>query len=201
MTAQVGEIVRVDERNYYLAGVDGAGLFNPRHEGLEPRMVSTACYRGYVCLYQVANNQLLLQELTVHLDYPLMLKAKYKGEPELFGKPPIYREDEEELFYGDLAKHISFSGNLLLGKRFISALYVHAGFHPAYKFESVLHLNFKDGQLISAADISQEMETFRQSLSHFERGIMGLISDQDDKFDEWLLSTFGLVVGPFSNIA
>ena len=56
---------------------------------------------------------------------------------------------------------VPFTGGLLLGADFIEELYVHMGFHPAYKYQHVLELTFETGQLLSQSDRSIEMEEIR----------------------------------------
>lgn len=44
-------------------------------------------------------------------------------------------------------KDVPLSGGLLLGEGFIQELYVHMGFHPAWKYLHVIELIFEGGQL------------------------------------------------------
>lgn len=52
---------------------------------------------------------------------------------------------------------IPFSSGLLLGDGFIRELYVHMGFHPAWKFERVVELIFEGGQLTRSHDRSEQL--------------------------------------------
>jgi hypothetical protein len=60
---------------------------------------------------------------------------------------------------------IGYTGSLLLGHDFIRELYVHMGFHPAWKYREIHELVFDKGRLVNAADRSTEMAMLRDSLS------------------------------------
>jgi len=61
---------------------------------------------------------------------------------------------------------VPFSGGLLLGHDFIQELYVHMGFHPAWKFRQVHEVLFENGQVVKAADRSAEMAEFRAMVAN-----------------------------------
>jgi len=48
-----------------------------------------------------------------------------------------------------------FSGSLVLGHGFIKELYDHMGFHPRWKYTTVLEMEFEEGRLIAVADESE----------------------------------------------
>ena len=64
-----------------------------------------------------------------------------------------------------LREVVPFTGGLLLGDDFIQEMYVHMGFHPAYKFRVVHELVFDAGQLTGEYDRSDQMAEFRDMLS------------------------------------
>ena len=49
MTGQFPDELRYRGRLYAITAVDGRGLFDAREHGLEPGMLSTACWRGVWC--------------------------------------------------------------------------------------------------------------------------------------------------------
>lgn len=63
MTAQIPDTVLYGTGRYDLAGVGGYGLFDPGEHGLQVGMISTACWRGFICEYTVEDNQLFLTSL------------------------------------------------------------------------------------------------------------------------------------------
>jgi hypothetical protein len=63
-----------------------------------------------------------------------------------------------------LGHRVPFSGGLLLADDFIDELYVHMGFHPAWKYREVHELVFLDGDLVLEADRSEQIAEFRQEI-------------------------------------
>jgi len=150
-------------RELSLAGVKGEGLFDPTDHGLKPVMISTACWRGFVCTYEVVEVRLRLRDLEIGLD---------DDQVELCGRRP-QRERFGGQRFTELAHPVPFTGGLLLADGFIQELYVHMGFHPAWKFEVVHELIFADGELTSAADRSREIAQLRQEIAHRSLGPEG----------------------------
>jgi hypothetical protein len=164
MTAQFHDSVKYRRRWYDLAGVHGQGLFDPLAYGLVPTVRSTACWRGFVCQYKVASGELILDCLHISLGRATDATPGSGGPPELFG----VRAKRQEGFLGWAFKRlhhpVSFSGGLLLARKFIKGLYVHMGFHPAWKFQSVVECLFDDGKLTKATDRSVEMARIRERM-------------------------------------
>jgi hypothetical protein len=158
MTAQFSDPVKYCGRSYSLAGKNGTGLFDPAAHGLKPVGRCSACWRGFVCTYAVHNRKLLLDAFVVCLDGPA---------PPLFGVAPKPDEGDIRLFdavYEELAHPLPYSGGLLLADGFIEDLYVHMGFHPAWKYREVHELVFRDGELVQQTDRSEQIAEFRQEL-------------------------------------
>ena len=59
--------------------------------------------------------------------------------------------------------NLAFTGTLLLGDGFIRELYVHMGFHPAWKYERVTRLELSDGLVTEAADESDQYARLRRA--------------------------------------
>jgi hypothetical protein len=66
--------------------------------------------------------------------------------------------------YQNLNISIPYTGSILLGTDFIRELYVHMGFHPAWKYNTVVELTFENGKLIRESDISEAMARLRQTM-------------------------------------
>ena len=117
----------------------------------------SACWRGFVCSYLVEGPRLLLDSLEMSLDGPA---------PKLFGVRPKPLKGDFTIFdavYEGLGHRVPFSGGLLLADDFIDELYVHMGFHPAWKYREVHELVFLDGDLVLEADRSEQIAEFRDA--------------------------------------
>lgn len=169
MTAQISDRVNVDGRIYALAEAKGSGLFDPTEVGLHPFPSCTACWRGFVCDYAVEGDSLILSSLHVALRAPEGQQAAANAAPELNGVMPITPEERRAGFnvvYENLGLSVSFTGEMLIGDRFIRELYVHMGFHPAWKYRDVLRMTFEGGRLIERRDVSAEMAELRSRRSN-----------------------------------
>ena len=187
MTAQIPDSVRYEGEEYDLAGVNGAGLFDPAAHGVVPTGTSSANWRGFVASYVVRDGQLHLERLTLGLDRSTDQAA---APPVLFGTGP--EEDFGfELEYTFDEAPIEFSGGVLLGKHFIEELYIHMGFAPAWKYRRVLELIFESGRLLRAHDRSSKVAKIRDRITS------GRAPDPDAQADliRWIDRTFELDYG------
>jgi hypothetical protein len=158
MTAQISDSVTYRGKSYALAGKNGTGLFDPAAHGMKPVGKGSACWRGFICSYAVQDRKLLLDALAVSLDRPA---------PTLFGVAPKSDKRRFQSFhaiYEELAHVQPYTGGLLLAADFIEELYVHMGFHPAWKYREVHELVFRDGELEQEADRSEQIAEFRRAL-------------------------------------
>lgn len=171
MTAQIPDNVDWQGDEYSLAGIDGGPLFDPAEHGLEVRMISTACWRGHICTYAVPDGRFELASLSVGMDDP---------PAELFGTPRAPSE-YGEIRYEPLHHPVPFTGGLLIAADFIVKLYVHMGFHPAWKYERVHELLFDAGRLTAHHDRSAAMAAFRDRDPKLE---------PDANVQDWIKSTF-----------
>ena len=187
MTAQISDTVRYLSVDFRLAGISGDGLFEPVEHGLSPVAISTACWRGYYCTYLVQEDRLLLDTLHVRLQGQDAALAARGDGPLLFGARPGYDEYEGCVVYAALGAPIPFTGGLLLGRDFIHELYVHMGFHPAWKFRQVHELLFEQGRLLEAFDRSEAAAEVRRSLTPDD-----LRPGDPSKIGEWIERTFSL---------
>ena len=90
--------------------------------------------------------------------------AVLSDETELFGVKPTVGEFEGPFYYEGLAFPLPFSGRLLACRGFIDDLYVHMGFHPAWKYKKVMELAFDDGRLIEHRDRSDAVAELRRRI-------------------------------------
>ncbi len=64
--------------------------------------------------------------------------------------------------YEGINYHLEYTGGLLIADGFIKELYVHMGFHPAWKYETVIELIFDTGIMIQEFDRSQRIAEIRK---------------------------------------
>ena len=207
MTAQISDTVIYQGRKFSLAGINGDDLFDPEQIGLEVMMISTACWAGFYCTYTIKDDCLLLTKLTVGLTGDDREAAERGDGPIHFGVHPRrdrlsssqYDPQTKEWaphtywsdWYYDLAYPIEFSGELTIGTDFIQELYVHMGFHPAYKYREVHELVFEAGRLQSAQDCSERMARIREMDDDDPLAPLPL-PDHSDKegIRKWIAETF-----------
>jgi hypothetical protein len=191
MTAQIDDLFRHRRALYSLAGISEGELFDISALGLEPVPTCTACWRGYQALFAVSRSRLVLDRLDVNL----MRGGGEAGsawaetmEPEvgpvINGVSPSLAEGEYDLFnnhYTGLKYPLVYSGGVLLAKGFIEDLYVHMGFHPAWKYRTVIELLFDAGVLKEEFVRSDQMAEIRTLITGSSAG---LESNREQTFDE-----------------
>lgn len=157
MTAQFDDLFRYQNKEFAVAGISESELFQPADFGLHPIPASTACWRGYVAVFTVFEGRLVLDTLSVNL--------KEGQAPTINGAMPEIPTDGFKLFnnvYRNLNYRLHYTGGLLLGHNFIRQLYVHMGFHPAWKYKTVVELFFENGRLIAEFDRSERAVEIRR---------------------------------------
>src|SRR4051794_25893114 len=190
MTAQFSDAVFYRNRPFSLAGVHGQGLFVPEAHGLEPQSSCSACWRGYIVAYEVVDDRLLLKDLSLFPSSEEMAAAcRGEGRP-LFGARPGVPEKSSIVQYDGLHHPLAFTGGLLLADDFIEELYVHMGFHPAWKYREVHELIFDAGRLTRAADRSAEMARLREGMD--AKGLRPSPADGDGRMEKWVRKSFTL---------
>jgi hypothetical protein len=190
VTAQVPDFVQHQGKRYDVVGVSGEGLFRPSDWGMDPTPTSTACWRGFVALYKVEEDRLYLDQLEIGV-------AEAFGKPAIepvrvFGTLPQEQPGGYEAHYRFEDAVVPFIGGLLLGDQFLHEFYVHMGFHPAWKYEEVLELVFREGHLERTIDHSERIAEIRSEIASGSR------PDPDgspDQLDVWIHRTFQLDYG------
>ena len=162
VTAQASDSVTYAGSVYQLAGVTGEGLFDPFAHGLDLVATTTANWRGYVAHYAVVGDRFVLEGLTdVGIRGAIDEDAMRELAPDLAGAAATWKPG---VVYEDIDLPIAFTGRLLLGRGFLRDLYVHMGFHPAWKFEHVWELVLADGMVQEAQDISEQAAQARREI-------------------------------------
>ena len=130
---------------------------------MHPVMISTACYRGFYCTYELTDTALYLRELT--------LREGRGNYLPIGGTPPVKRE--LQTFYYNLSVQVPFTGKIRLAKGFIADLYVHMGYQKATAFKTVYDITLENGTVVEVKDRSEEMEKRRGTFKrHYETGNM-----------------------------
>jgi hypothetical protein len=123
-----------------------------------------------VAVYAISDSHLMLDALSVNL--------QEEQAPTINGIMAAGSEGQYRFFshiYKDLKYRIPYTGGLMLGHDFISELYVHMGFHPAWKYKTVFELYFENGRLTGEFDRSERAAEIRREF--METGS----SDKPDK--------------------
>lgn len=162
VTAQASDVVAYAGEIFVLAGVTGDGLFDPSRYDLQLRATTTANWRGYVSHYKITDAHLVLDSLTdVGLADVFDEESMRTLAPAIEGRLPTWRSG---IVYENMNLPVAFSGRLLIAREFLRDLYVHMGFHPAWKFEHVVELVLLEGELFEARDLSAEVAETRREI-------------------------------------
>ncbi len=186
MTAQINDTFQYRKNQYSIAGISEGELFDISVLDLKPSMASTACWRGYQAVFAVVQSRLVLETLHVNLRRPGEGKNRYEREPGpvingVTPSPPTEEYDRFSNHYEGLNYHLQYSGGLLLADGFIQNLYVHMGFHPAWKYKTVIELVFDAGILKEEFDRSQRMAEIREMVTTSgKKGVSGEMPSEEE---------------------
>jgi hypothetical protein len=180
MTAQMHDSFLLEEKKFSVVGVDRENLFHPAQYGMQPLPSVTSCWRGYVCTYKTLYNKLLLNMLQTNLDR--------EGPAINNVRPEFPAKGTFNNVYHELDLHIDYSGGMLVADGFIRELHVHMGFHPAWKYETVLELVFSQGTLLEKKDITQQMMELRKEM--VQKPLQPGPDTPRQKLEDWIASTF-----------
>lgn len=156
MTAQIHDSILLQNKKFSIVGINGNELFNPFHFNLRPLPRITSCWRGYICEYKIVHNKLLLHTLKVNL--------QEQGPALNNVEPALSTQDLFNNIYDGLDLPLDFTGKIQAADGFIRELYVHMGFHPAWKYETVYELTVSSGYVLDTKDISEEMRQLRERM-------------------------------------
>ena len=184
------DLVEWRGKTWSLVGIDGVGLFDPTALGIQPRMLHTAAWRGYICTYKVEDDELRLERLEIGFD-PETHERSVADDPPVIGDARPTRQGSGYVWLYDGADQpVPFSGGLRIGHGFIRELYVHMGFAPAWKFEEVYELRFEDGRLTAAEDQSAQMQEEREREQAGTADLAPPRSSGVERIAEWIRRTF-----------
>jgi len=152
-----------------LIGMDGVELFDPQQFGMEPVMISTACWRGFYGTYELTHDAMYLRELTIHEKNNTYFPID-GTQPEL---------GEYEAAYHNLNIKIFFTGKIRLASGFIEKYYIHMGFQKASAYKTVYDITIQNGEVLAIKDRSKEMKKKRGAFSKRYRkdNILGNIDE------------------------
>ncbi len=163
MTAQIQDSLDYLGEDDDLAAFSDGEPFSPIAAGYAPVATNTACWRGYVCRYEIQTGVLCLRELWVNHEPPGFPASQRQQPPDLNGVKATRSGNSlaGDWHFGDVGMQLAYTGGLIIGRGFIEHLYVHMGFHPAWKYDRVHELLFEQGRLIQARDLSAAMAQVR----------------------------------------
>lgn len=167
MTAQILDIVIFNGTTYGVGAFEGIDLFNPANVGLDPVAWTTACYRGFHCIYEVRDQSLWLTTLYIGLT-PETVESMQRGEhPRVFDQIPgryynqFWRMESSDYVVDELNEPISCSGGMLIGH------YSEPEFNQPFQvwyglqfFDVVYELLFEKGKLIETYDRTQAVAEY-----------------------------------------
>ncbi len=180
MTAQINDTFSYRGEAHELVGIKGEGLFDPAKLGIRCTMMHTACWRGYIAAYAVEEEELRLASLEIQL-------ADASDVQPILGASPTRVTEYGRATYERIGVRLPFTGGILLAQDFIRELYVHMGFHPAWKYRVVHELTFEEGRLLRAADRSQSVADIRARLAARPLGPDGT---DPEELRRWIELTF-----------
>ena len=191
MTAQFPDSFIYNDKEYDLVAYSAEEPFNPTQLGFNPVGACSACWRGYIAKYSLeADENLILKDLSLSLFEVTGMEMKAIRGKSINGVLPA--QDDHLSFlnnhYENINLSLRYTGGMLIVDDFIQDLYVHMGFHPAWKYREVHELIFEEGRLRSANDRSAEMAEIRKDLA--ERSLR---PDMDAGWKEifaWIERTF-----------
>ena len=191
MTAQMSDRFSHDGIDFCIAGISADTLFDPETLGLHPVMASTMCWRGYVLVCALSGRQLVAKDLYVNLKTPA---------PTIHSMTPARVEFDRTEFlaaftcnhaYRNLNLPLAYTGGILIADGFIRELYVHMGFHPAWKYERVRELVFTDGIMEQDRDLSATMAEFRAKIPKKGEATVGSADPPSpEAIKQWIARTF-----------
>ena len=205
MTVQTRDRIHYDEEEFTLIGVDGEGLFDPADYGVKVIPISTACWRGFYCVYSIIDNALYLRETYLGLDKETERLIQAGKGIKLFGKVPhrynyrgINIKDKNKWKYRkskkfdswdfrceDLQELIKFTGAILIGSPIKNA----RGIYYPENFDNFVELIFDRGQLIEVSNLNQKISELRNLYATGELKQSGTRS-QIKAREEWLRNCF-----------
>jgi hypothetical protein len=195
MTAQIPDTILINDKNYSIVGINGGDLFTPQSNGIEPVAIMSSCWRGYVCQYKIIDNKLILDELQLSFGVDDISGDERKFVPQVApainGVNPTGKHPSFSNIYEGVNLQIPLTGGVLAGKGFLQTLYVHMGFHPAWKYQTVFELLFDGGIVREIRDVSIEVEELRRKMMRLPLK-PDILKTNKAEVEAWIDKTFRL---------
>jgi len=184
LTAQAANQVILKDQKFNLVGFTNEGLIKPQDFGIIPKGIGSFCWRGFITTYKIdLNSNFLLEEMVVHSEVNREI-IKINGVEPISPKSKWQKKIFKRLYEGINLK-TKYSGYLLIGKDFIDELYIHMGFHPAWKYNEVYELKIDYGKVLSIKDLSEKMKIYRELLKEENHDQL-----KKDEIENWITKTF-----------
>ena len=161
MTAQAGDKFSYKGKDLYLVARSVRSRFSPIHYKIKPEGITSGCYEGYWCRYNITNKKLFLEDLYINSE---------NGEyPPINGVAADYGTYSSSLHcYKGIHDMTSYSGKLLLGDDFIDDYYVHMGSQWPWAFKTLKEFVFERGKLVKINDQSEIAAHLREVIGRDE---------------------------------
>lgn len=157
MTAQIGDEFMIQDRSYTMVALSNPIPFHPKEYGITVESRCTACWRGFWCVYDLSDDELILRDLYVN--------AKDMVFPEINGVSIQEKEDYLGHFvYSNLRLPISYTGKILVGDGFLWEYYIHMGFQRPWAYKTLLEFIFEEGILLDTVDRSNMARHLRNEI-------------------------------------
>lgn len=161
MTAQVGDKIRNLDNGFNVLALSNPIDFSPEVFGIIPGVLTTACWRGFWCDYEIKDGQFSLKTLYVNSkdnNYPVINGVSPLLEPYPEAKMLNYMGHH---IYKDINVPIKYTGKIIAVDGLIMD---YIGVERMRCFENVIERTFKDGRCEAAIDLSNVVAEFRTEL-------------------------------------
>ncbi|WP_028552715.1 hypothetical protein [Paenibacillus sp. UNC451MF] len=144
----------IKKNHYELAAIENEWPFIPERFGFHPIDSFTASHRGFYCLYEVDDQQLLLKSFFVNLG------CSVNNPPNLNG---VSGKNNNGVFweYNEVDLPIEYSGGIILCDELVGQGYLFNGYDWTHHFQYVIELRFENGLLKRKIDHSETMKEIR----------------------------------------
>jgi len=164
MTAPITDTCIFSGDRYAIIAADNGRLMSPDQFGMKPRMLHTACYRGFYATFKLSGKSLILTRLALNTKNDIYLP--------IGGITPVYVEREFAWVYSGLTEIIPYSGKIRLGKWSgiwnedddpeNLALYAgYPGDDAASMFSTVVDVTLSYGSVVEIEDRSEEIDSIK----------------------------------------
>ena len=159
MTAQWPDNFYYRGKTYELAAATNwKGLFEPSDWGIRIEgMIHTGCMRGYIADYSIDEaNRLILKKLTANTGESV--QTLNGVAPSASGNISVYK---------DVGIEFDYTGSFLIGENFFPTVdsYIDERYLEWISYENLWELDFKNGVLQKASELSEAAEKFLTLLS------------------------------------